>query len=107
MKKIGLFICSCDFEINSSIDLDRVIGASRKMEEVSSARVIKDLFSTPNLERVAESIANEGLDGVILASCSPSIHRPVIEEILAGTGLDKKSYGIVSIKPESGNGKKK
>ncbi|MDX1778835.1 MAG: FAD-dependent oxidoreductase, partial [Thermodesulfobacteriota bacterium] len=103
----GLFICSCDFEINSSIDLDRVIGASRKMEEVSSARVIKDLFSTPNLERVAESITNEGLDGIIVASCSPSIHRPVVEEILAGADLDKKSYGIVSIKPESGNGKKK
>ncbi len=107
MKKIGLFICSCDFESNSSIELGRVIDASQQMDHVSSAKVIKDLFSPPNLEQVAESITKEGLDGIIVASCSPSIHRPVIEEIIVGAGLDKKSCGIVSIKPESGNGKKK
>ena len=107
MNKIGVFICYCDFEINSSIDLKGVIAASQKIEGVSSAKILKDLFDTPNLKLIAKSITNEGLDGVIVASCSPPIHRPVIEEIIAGAGLDKKSYGIVSIKPESGNGKKK
>ncbi len=105
MEKIGIFICYCEFEIASSLDLERVLTTSREIEGVKYAESYKDLLNTSNQNAVVESIRKEGLDSVVVASCLPHVHRRLAEEMLEGAGLDKSALMMVSIKPESGNGK--
>jgi len=105
MENIGIFICYCEFEIASSLDIEEILKVSRKMEGVKFAGSYKDLFGSSNLRVIAESIRKEGLDGVVVASCSPCIHRQIVEDMLEKAKLDKRSCEIVSIKAESGNGK--
>ena len=105
MEKIGVFICYCEFEIASSLDLEKVLTTSREIEGVRYAESHKGLLDTSNQNAVAESIKKEGLDSVVVASCLPHVHRRLAEEMLEGAGLDKSALMMVSIKPESGNGK--
>jgi heterodisulfide reductase subunit A len=105
MENIGIFICYCEFEIASSLDIEEILNVSRKMEGVKFAGSYKDLFGSSNQRVIAESIKKEGLDGVVVASCSPCIHRQIVEDMLEKAELDKRSCEIVSIKAESGNGK--
>ncbi len=48
MDTIGIFICYCEFEIASSLDLERILTAMRKIEGVSFAGSYKDLFDSSN-----------------------------------------------------------
>jgi heterodisulfide reductase subunit A len=105
MEKIGIFICYCEFEIASSLDLERILTASRKMEGVRYAVGHRSLLDTSNQSAIAESIKREGLDSVVIASCLPHVHKKLVEETVERAGLDKRSLEMVSIKPESGNGK--
>ena len=105
MEKIGIFICYCEFEIASTLDLKRILTASREMEGVKYAERYKGLLDTSNQNAVEESITKEGLDSVVVASCLPHVHRKMVEEMVEGAGLDKSALEMVSIKPESGNGK--
>ncbi|MCK5422842.1 MAG: FAD-dependent oxidoreductase, partial [Deltaproteobacteria bacterium] len=105
MENIGIFICYCEFEIASSLDIEEILNVSRKMEGVKFAGSYNDLFGSSNQRVIAESIKKEGLDGVVVASCSPCIHRQIVEDMLEKAELDKRSCEIVSIKAESGNGK--
>jgi heterodisulfide reductase subunit A len=105
MENIGIFICYCEFEIASSLDIEEILKVSRKMEGVKFAGSYKDLFGSSNQRVIAESIRKESLDGVVVASCLPHVHRQAVEEMLEVAGLDKRSSEVVSIKPESRNGK--
>ena len=105
MEKIGIFICYCEFEIASTLDLERILTASRKMEGVKYAGSYKGLLDTSHQNEIAESIKKEGLDSVVVASCLPHVHRKLVEGMVEGAGLDKRSLEMVSIKPESRNGK--
>ncbi len=105
MENIGIFICYCEFEIASSLYLEEILRVSRKMEGVKFAGSYKDLFGSSNQGVIAESIRKEGLDGVVVASCLPHVHRQAVEEMVEEAGLDKRASEAVSIKPESRNGK--
>ena len=105
MENIGIFICYCEFEIASSLDIEEILKVSRKMEGVKFVGSYKDLFGSSNQRVIAESIKKEVLDGVVVASCLPHVHRQAVEEVLEVAGLDKRSSEVVSIKPESRNGK--
>ena len=105
MNKIGIVICYCDFEIASSLDLDSITAVLQKVQGVSFARSFKGLFDTSNQDVFTALIKEEKPDGVVVASCSPHIHRQIVEAIFEESGLDKRSLKMVSIKPESANGK--
>ena len=105
MDKIGVFICYCDFEVASSLDLEGILKASQKMEGVIFTRSYKDLFDTSQKKVITESIRKEGLNGVVVASCLPYVHQQAVSEMIEEARLDRKSLEMVSIKPESGNGK--
>ncbi len=72
MNKIGIFICYCDFEIASSLDLESITAALQKVQGVSFARGFKGLLDTSDQEVFAQSIKKEGLNGLVVASCSPT-----------------------------------
>lgn len=105
MERIGIFICYCEFEIASSLDLERIAAELRKTEGVIFVGSYKNLFDSSNRRVIAESIKKEGLDGVVVASCSPHIHCKVLEAIAEKAGLDKRSFEILSIKADRENGK--
>ncbi|MBW2005930.1 MAG: hypothetical protein JRI72_15275, partial [Deltaproteobacteria bacterium] len=65
MEKIGIFICYCEFEIASWLDLERILTASRKMEGVKYAGSYKCILDSSNQHEIAESIKEEGLDSVV------------------------------------------
>jgi heterodisulfide reductase subunit A len=102
MNKIGVFLCYCDLNVTGDIDLDSVVDAVRQQECVSYAVQVRDMCMELGLETVKDAIKTEGLDGVVLTSCSPSLHREGFLEALLEAGIEPHQMRIVDLKEVCG-----
>ena len=102
MNKIGVFLCYCDLNVTGDIDLNSVVDAVRQQEGVGYAVQVRDMCMELGLETVKDAIKTEGLDGVVLTSCAPSLHREGFLEALLEAGLEPHQMRVVDLKEVCG-----
>lgn len=100
MERIGVFICHC--KLMTPVDTDAVLEAVREKSGVVHAEACEDLCVTPGLERVQEAIKSEGLDGVLVTSCSPVLHEEVFRHAATAAGLEAYRMRLVDIRSHDG-----
>ena len=75
MSKIGVFVCHCGHNIASIVDVQAVVEQIRQHGDVAFAIDYKYMCSDPGQQLIRESIEKYGLDGVVVAACSPAAPR--------------------------------
>jgi len=88
MSKIGVFVCHCGENIAATVDVERVANEASQMEGVEFATDYKYMCSEPGQAKIKEAIREKGLDGVVVAACSPHMHEPTFRKACAGAGLN-------------------
>jgi heterodisulfide reductase subunit A2 len=86
--KTGIFVCHCGHNIKHTVDVKRV---SRFFKDQPSVVVSVDypfVCSEPGQDMIAESITKYGLDRVIIASCTPSLHQELFKDLLKKSDLN-------------------
>ena len=72
--KVGVFICSCGSNIGGVIDVDKL---SHEFDDYPGVELSTwNMFtcSKEGQEKIAKTIKEEGLTGVVVASCTPKLH---------------------------------
>ncbi len=98
--RIGVFVCSCGINIASVVDVDAVTEYAKKLPGVVFAQ--KNLFtcSQDTIDQMEETIRREGLNRVVVASCTPRTHEPLFQETLRNAGINKFLFEMANIRDQ-------
>jgi len=114
--RIGVFVCHCGTNIAGKVDVADVIEFAAKLDDVIVAKEYKFMCSDPGQELIKRSIADHGLNRVVVASCSPLMHEPTFRGATSEGGLNpfyfqmsniREQVSWVTLKPEDATKKAK
>jgi heterodisulfide reductase subunit A2 len=86
--KTGIFICHCGHNIKHTIDVKGLADYFRKFLTVTVSEDYPFVCSEPGQDLIRESIEKHGLDRVIIASCTPSLHGELFKDVLKKSNLN-------------------
>ncbi len=100
-KKIGVFVCHCGTNISATVDVEKVAEeAKKKNPGVSYTTTYKYMCSDPGQKLLRDKIKEEGLDGVVVAACSPKMHEHTFRNAAVKTGLNPYHVEISNLREQ-------
>lgn len=99
-KKIGVYVCHCGGNISDYVDVEKVRLAAEKEEGVELAKTTMFACADANQNEMVKDIVENGLDGVIVASCSPKLHLITFRAVTERAGLNKYNYAHANIREQ-------
>jgi len=100
MKKMGVFICHCGVNIAGTIDVKRVAEEIGRIEEVAHSIDYIYMCSEPGQQLIREAIQKKGLEGVVVACCSPSMHENTFRKAVKSEGMNPYLCEIANIREQ-------
>jgi len=87
--RIGVFVCSCGTNIGGVIDVDKLASEFEDYPGVALSTWNMFTCSKEGQVRIAETIEEQNLTGVVVASCTPKLHEELFRDILEEKGLNR------------------
>ncbi|RMG61553.1 MAG: CoB--CoM heterodisulfide reductase iron-sulfur subunit A family protein [Deltaproteobacteria bacterium] len=98
--KVGVFICHCGGNISDYVDVEKVKEAISGLPGVVVSTTTMFACSDAAQQEIIDSIEDEGLDGIVVASCSPKLHLHTFRGVAARAGLNPYRYVHVNIREQ-------
>jgi heterodisulfide reductase subunit A len=86
--KTGIFICHCGHNIKHTVDVKKVRDYFSTLPNVTVSADYPFVCSEPGQDLIREKIKKEGLDRVVIASCTPSLHGDLFKDVLRKAHLN-------------------
>ena len=99
--RIGVFVCNCGINIGGVVKVPEVVEYVKTIDNVVYAREFLFTCSQDSVEKIKETIIQEGLTRVVVASCTPRTHAPLFQSALREAGLNPYLYEHVNIREHS------
>ncbi|MEA1922050.1 MAG: CoB--CoM heterodisulfide reductase iron-sulfur subunit A family protein [Pseudomonadota bacterium] len=99
-KKLGVFVCWCGSNIAGSVDVDKAVEEAKKLDGVVHAENYMYMCSDPGQQLVKDTIAEKGLDGVVVACCSPRMHENTFRKAAGSVGMNSYLVEIANIREQ-------
>jgi len=98
--KIGVFVCHCGKNIAGVVDVEEVAKYAQSLDDV--AMVERNLYSCSSDTQalISRTIADQGLNRVVVAACTPRTHEVLFQETLREAGLNKCLVEMVNIRDQ-------
>jgi heterodisulfide reductase subunit A len=96
--RIGVYICHCGSNIAGTVDTAEVARFARELEGVVVARDYKFMCSEPGQEMIKKDIKQQGLNRVVVASCSPTMHEPTFRRACQEAGINPYLFEMANIR---------
>ena len=91
-EKIGVYICQCGSNISDYVDVEKVREAVEREDGVALAKVTMFACADSTQQEMVKDIEEQGLDGLVVASCSPKLHLFTFRNVAERGGLNKYNY---------------
>jgi len=98
--KIGVYVCHCGTNIAGMVDVEAVANYAASLDNVRVARHYAYMCSDPGQALIKDDIRNEGLDRVVVASCSPLMHETTFRRACAEAGLNPFLFHMTNIREQ-------
>ena len=69
--RIGVYVCHCGTNISHTVDVAAVVEHAAALPGVVIAKEYKYMCSDPGQDIIKDDIREEGVNRVVVASCSP------------------------------------
>ena len=73
-RKIGVYLCHCGSNIAGYLDVEKATEYTGTLPNVVAARHYMFMCSDPGQDMIKNDIKELGLNGVLVCSCSPTLH---------------------------------
>jgi len=100
MKRIGVFVCHCGYNIADTVDIEKVVEAISHYHDVVYCVDHKYMCSDPGQKLLQKAIMEKKLDGVVIAACSPSMHEETFRNASKEAGLNPYLCEIANIREQ-------
>jgi heterodisulfide reductase subunit A len=86
--KTGIFICHCGHNIKHTVDVKGLSDYFKRYMNVTVSEDYPFVCSEPGQDMIKENIEKHGLDRVIIASCTPSLHGDLFKDLVKKADLN-------------------
>jgi len=100
LAKIGVYVCHCGLNIAGIVDVEDVVKAVTRLPNVKIARHSTYLCSDAGQKKIQEDIEKLGLDGIVVASCSPRMHEETFRNAISAAGLNPYLLEMINIREQ-------
>jgi heterodisulfide reductase subunit A len=98
--RIGVYVCHCGLNIAQSIDCRQVAESASHADGVVLAKDIPYACSEPGQHQIKQDILDNGLDRVVIASCSPRLHEPTFKQMVQDAGLNPYMMEMANLREQ-------
>ncbi|MCJ7512777.1 MAG: FAD-dependent oxidoreductase, partial [Anaerolineales bacterium] len=98
--RIGVFVCHCGINIGGVVDVPQVVEATAALPDVVYAEGNLYTCSQDTQEKMARVIQEQGLNRVVVASCTPRTHEPLFQDTLRQAGLNPSLFEMANIREQ-------
>ena len=98
--RIGVYVCHCGGNISDIVDVEAVTDQVGAEGDVVVARHVPFLCSDEGQTAIERDIAELGLDRVVIAACTPSLHETTFRRAVARAGLNPFLYQHANIREQ-------
>jgi len=96
--RIGVYICHCGSNIAGTVDIDQVTQFAQGLDSVVVSRDYKFMCSEPGQELIKNDIRDLGINRVVVASCSPTMHERTFRRVCQEAGLNPYLFEMANIR---------
>jgi heterodisulfide reductase subunit A len=98
--RIGVYICRCGGNISDVVDTEALAEQVKGIGDVAACKVETFMCSDPGQAAIVEDIQDQGLNRVVVASCSPFLHELTFRTAVQRGGLNPYLYEHVNIREQ-------
>jgi heterodisulfide reductase subunit A len=98
--KIGVFICDCGAEIAGFIDTEALVDGVRALPHVTLVQRGWYNCSKEGQKRMKQAIAEQGLNRVVVAGCTPRTHESLFQTVCEEAGLNGCLFEMANIREQ-------
>jgi heterodisulfide reductase subunit A2 len=99
-RRIGVFVCYCGGNISDFVDVEKVREEVAREPGVVIARTHMFTCSDAAQQKMIDDIRTAGLDGLVVASCAPSLHMHTFRGMAERAGLNPYQYVHVNLREQ-------
>ena len=96
--KIGVYICHCGTNIAGTVDVEAVTEFARELPSVAIARHYMYMCSDPGQDLIRQDIKKLGVNRVVVAACSPTLHERTYRRVCQESGLNPYLFEMANIR---------
>jgi heterodisulfide reductase subunit A len=96
--RIGVYVCQCGINIAKTVDVESVKDFAAGLPNVVIAREGRYTCSEAEQLGIQEDIKAHDLNRVVVASCTPRMHEPTFQRLLAASGLNPYFFEMANIR---------
>jgi len=98
--RVGVYVCHCGTNIAATVAVEEVAEFAGGLPCVAVARDYQYMCSEPGQELIKRDILEEGLERVVVASCSPRMHEPTFRNACEEAGLNRYCFEMANIREQ-------
>ena len=96
--RIGVYVCHCGRNIAEKVRIDEVVKFAKTLPNVAIVRDYKYMCSDPGQELIVKDIKEEGINRVVVAACSPTLHEHTFRNVCRRAGLNPFLFQMANIR---------
>lgn len=96
--RTGVYVCHCGTNIAGMVDVAAVADFAASLDGVAVSRHYAYMCSDPGQALIKDDIRNEGLDRIVVASCSPLMHEATFRRACSEAGLNPYLFQMTNIR---------
>jgi heterodisulfide reductase subunit A len=98
--RTGVYVCRCGTNIAATVDVEVVAAYAARLDGVALAREYSYMCSDPGQDLIKQDILEQGLNRVVVASCSPLMHEPTFRAACTQAGLNPFFFQMANIREQ-------
>ena len=98
--RIGVYVCHCGLNIAQTVDCHRVAEGATNVDGVVVSKDIAYACSEPGQQQIKQDIIDNGLDRVVIASCSPRLHEATFKKMIDSVGLNPYMLDMANLREQ-------
>ena len=98
--RIGVFVCHCGSNIAGTVSSAEVADYARSLPNVVHSEDVLYACSQDNLGHVKQLVQEQGINRLLVASCTPRTHEPLFQETCKEAGLNPFLFEMADIREQ-------
>ncbi|OGS63716.1 MAG: hypothetical protein A3K59_01970 [Euryarchaeota archaeon RBG_19FT_COMBO_69_17] len=99
-RKVGVFICHCGGNISDVVDVNALRESAAAQEDVVVATDFRFMCSNEGQARLQRTIREKGLNGVVVACCTPKMYEDLFREKAGEAGMNPYLLEIANVREQ-------
>lgn len=98
--RVGVFVCHCGINIGGVVNVPEVVEYVKGLPNVVYAERNLYTCSQDTQEKITRVIREQGLNRVVVASCTPRTHEPLFQDTIRQAGLNPYLFELANLREQ-------